>query len=54
MKTNFAFDNENYDQINAVSMGSLLAPILAHLFMSDVESQIQNYKRKSLNYVAVM
>ena len=46
MKTNFAFNNENYDQINGVSMDSLLAPILAHLFMSDLENQMQNYKKK--------
>ena len=38
MKTNFAFSNENYDQINGVSMGSPLAPTLAHLFISDLEN----------------
>ncbi|CAF0945540.1 unnamed protein product [Didymodactylos carnosus] len=35
-RTNFKFNNENYDQQNCVSMGSPLAPILAHLFMSNL------------------
>ena len=32
-ETRFIFNNEIYDQISGVSMGSLLAPILANLFM---------------------
>ena len=32
-ETHFIFNNEIYDQIDGVSMGSPLAPILANLFM---------------------
>ena len=32
-ETHFIFNNEMYDQIDCVSVGSLLAPILANLFM---------------------
>ena len=32
-ETQFIFNNEIYDQIDGVSMGSSLAPILANLFM---------------------
>ena len=32
-ETHFIFNNEIYDQIDGISMGSLLAPILANLFM---------------------
>ncbi|CAF2985711.1 unnamed protein product [Rotaria sp. Silwood2] len=46
MKTNFLFNNANYDQINGVSIGSPLTPILAHLFMSEVELKIKYYMGK--------
>lgn len=45
-RTNFIFNNENYDQINGVSMGSPLAPILAHLYMSELEKNIIKFKGK--------
>ena len=32
-ETHFIFNNEIYDQIDGVSMGSPLAPILANIFM---------------------
>ena len=35
--THFIFNNEIYDQIDGVSMGSPLAPILANLFMGYLE-----------------
>lgn len=44
--SNFTFNNENYDQINGVAMGSPLAPIIAHLFMSNLEENISKYKGK--------
>ncbi|CAF5032642.1 unnamed protein product [Rotaria sp. Silwood1] len=43
-RTNFKFDNEHYDQINGVAMGSPVAPILAHLYMSELEDNIKNFK----------
>ena len=51
-RTNFIFDNENYDQINGVSMGSPVAPILAHLYMSELEDNIKEFKgpKPSLYY----
>ncbi|CAF1001348.1 unnamed protein product [Rotaria sordida] len=45
-RTNFTFNNEHYDQINGVSMGSPVAPILAHLYMSELEENISNFKGK--------
>ena len=44
--SNFTFDNQHYDQINGVAMGSPISPILAHLFMSNLEENIDRYKRK--------
>ncbi|CAF3954184.1 unnamed protein product, partial [Rotaria magnacalcarata] len=44
--TNFTFNNEHYDQINGVAMGSPLAPIIARLFMSNLEENIEKYKGK--------
>ena len=46
-RTNFIFNNEHYDQINGVSMGSPVAPMLAHLYMSDLEENIKNFKGKN-------
>ncbi|CAF4119666.1 unnamed protein product, partial [Adineta steineri] len=45
-KTNFIFNNNHYDQINGVSMGSPVAPILAHLYMSNLEESIKQFKGK--------
>ncbi|CAF3775583.1 unnamed protein product [Rotaria socialis] len=45
-RTNFIFNNEHYDQINGVSMGSPLAPILAHLYMNELEENIINFTGK--------
>ncbi|CAF1474707.1 unnamed protein product [Rotaria sordida] len=42
--SNFTFNNEHYDQINGVAMGSPLAPIIAHLFMSNLEENIERYE----------
>ena len=36
-ETHFIFNDEIYDQIDGVSMGSSLAPILANLFIGFVE-----------------
>ena len=35
-KTAFVFDNEIYKQINGVSMGALLAPVLANIIMTEL------------------
>jgi len=45
-RTNFMFNNEYYNQINGVSMESLVSPILAHLFTSELEDNIRNFKEK--------
>jgi hypothetical protein len=45
-RTNFIFDNENFDQINGVSMDSPIAPILVHLFTSELEENIKRYRGK--------
>ena len=37
-KTVFAFDNEIYKQIDGVSMGSPLAPVLANIIMTELEN----------------
>ena len=34
------FDNQYYDQIDGVAMGSSLGPILADIFMSDLENKV--------------
>ena len=44
--SNFTFKNKHYDQITGVATGSVLAPILAHLFMSSLEENIDKYKGK--------
>ena len=44
-QSHFLFNYFIYDQIDGVSMGSLLAPILADLFMGHHEkSRLENYK----------
>ncbi|CAF0888090.1 unnamed protein product [Didymodactylos carnosus] len=45
-RTNFIFDHKNYDQVNGVSMGSPLAPVMANLFMNEIEKEIDNYGGK--------
>ena len=39
-KTAFVFDNEIYEQIDGVSMGSPLAPVLANIVMTELENTI--------------
>ena len=39
-KTDFVFDNEIYEQIDGISMGSPLAPVLANIIMTELESTI--------------
>ena len=39
-KTAFVFDNEIYEQIDGVSMWSPLAPVLANIIMTELESTI--------------
>ena len=39
-KTAFVFDNEINEQIDGVSMGSPLAPVLANIIMTELESTI--------------
>ena len=39
-KTAFSFDNEIYEQIDGVSMGSPLAPVLANIIRNELESTI--------------
>ena len=47
----FSFDNDMYDQIDGVAMGSLLAPILANLFMGYCEkSWINSYTGNGPSY----
>ncbi|CAF1592066.1 unnamed protein product, partial [Didymodactylos carnosus] len=53
-RTNFIFNSEHYDQINGVSMGSPVAPILARLFMSELEGNIKNFKgKKTINFLSL-
>ena len=37
-KIAFVFDNEIYEQIDGVSMGSALAPVLANIIMTELEN----------------
>ena len=39
-KTAFTFNDKIYKQINGVSMGSLLGPLLAKVFMTKLEKAI--------------
>ena len=36
-QTHFAYNNQYYDQVDGVAMGSPLGPVLANLFMSNFE-----------------
>ena len=38
-KSHFIFDGQYYDQIDGVTMGSPLGPILANIFMCDFEEK---------------
>ncbi|CAF1456973.1 unnamed protein product, partial [Rotaria sordida] len=40
----FRFYDQLYQQVEGVSMGSPLAPALADLFMTHIESKLQNYE----------
>ena len=51
-ETHFIFNNEIYDQIDGVSMGSSLAPILANLFMGYHEKHwIKKAKVANLHFI---
>ena len=39
-KTAFSFDSKIYEQIDGVSMGSCLAPVLANIILTEFEKQI--------------
>ena len=39
-KTAFSFDNKIYEQIDGVSMGSCLAPVLANIILTEFGKQI--------------
>ena len=39
-KTAFSFDNKIYEQIDGVSMGSCLAPVLANIILTEFEKQL--------------
>ena len=45
-RANFVFNNEHYDQINGVSMGSPVAPILAYLYINELEDNIKDFEGK--------
>jgi len=48
-QTHFMFDGEYYDQIDGVSMGSPLGPVLANLFMGYHESKwLSDYKTSEI------
>ncbi|XP_076341032.1 uncharacterized protein LOC143241686 [Tachypleus tridentatus] len=42
MKTNFMFNNQNYIQTNGLSMSNPVSPVLANIFMTQVETQAIN------------
>ena len=46
--TSFRFYHHLYKQVDGVSMGSPLAPILADVFMSHVEEQIEEYDHQRI------
>ena len=47
-ETHFLFDGFYYDQIDGVAMGSLLAPVLANLFISHHErTWLSNYNNST-------
>ena len=50
-ETHFLFDNNFYDQIDGVAMGSPLGPVLANLFMSYHEKQwIEEHKYSNITF----
>ncbi|XP_071959910.1 uncharacterized protein [Antedon mediterranea] len=50
-KTNFIFNGDIYDQIDGVSMGSPLAPVLANLFMGHHEQTwLKNFSQASVMF----
>ena len=50
-ETHFLFNEKVYDQIDGVSMGSPLAPVLANLFMKHLEEiALENFKGNLLSF----
>ena len=50
-ETHFSFNGKFYDQIDGVAMGSLLAPVLANLFMGHNEKLgLENFQRIRPSY----
>ena len=39
-KTDFTFNNVLYEQVNGVSMGSSLGPVLANVLMTEFEKEV--------------
>lgn len=49
--SHFLFDGKIYDQIDGVSMGSPLAPLLAEIFLQDFEEKhLHSFKEKGIIY----
>ena len=53
-ETHFIFNNEIYYQIDRVSMGSPLAPILANLFMGYQVARPSRFKLRNLPFIKDM
>ena len=50
-KSHFLFNDEYFDQIDGVAMGSPLAPVLANLFMGHFEKRwIENYTGNKVEF----
>ena len=50
-QSHFLFDNNIYDQVDGVAMGSSLGPVLANLFMSIHEKKwIEDYKASPISF----
>ena len=54
-QTHFLFNSSFYDQIDGVAMGSLLAPVLANLFMGHHEKLwLRNFKALKFYFIVDM